>query len=117
MKNIQKKTNTRRNDVNFESFQAGDIFALFGVDCASGDTFVVDQKLTNLSCESMYVPEPVVSMSITPKDLKDRERFAKAIDRFTREDPTFQYFFDTDSKESIVSGKFHKIFKLKRAFV
>ena len=93
--------------------QAGDIFALFGVDCASGDTFVVDQKLTNLSLESMYVPEPVVSMSITPKEQKDRERFAKAIDRFTREDPTFQYFFDTDSKESIVSGelktRFHQM--------
>lgn len=57
----------------------------------------------------MFVPEPVVSMSITPKDLKDRERFAKAIDRFTREDPTFQYFFDTESKESIVSGKWHII--------
>lgn len=85
-------------------FQAGDIFAVVGVDCASGDTFVVDQKLTNLSMESMFVPEPVVSMSIAPKEHKDREKFAKAIDRFTREDPTFQYFFDTDSKESIVSG-------------
>lgn len=50
------------------------------------------------------MPEPVVSMSITPKEHKDRERFAKAIDRFTREDPTFQYYFDTESKESIVSG-------------
>ena len=61
----------------------------------------------------MYVPEPVVSMSITPKDQKDRERFAKAIDRYTRQDPTFQYFFDTDSKESIVSGelktRFHQM--------
>lgn len=85
-------------------FQAGDIFAVFGVDCASGDTFVVDQKYTNLSMESMFVPEPVVSMSISPKEHKDRERFAKAIDRFTREDPTFQYYFDVDSKESIVSG-------------
>lgn len=54
--------------------------------------------------ESMFVPEPVVSMSITPKEAKDRDRFSKAIDRFTREDPTFQYFFDPDSKESIVSG-------------
>lgn len=77
---------------------------MFGVDCASGDTFVNDQNLTNVSMESMFVPEPVVSMSITPKEQKDRERFSKAIDRFTREDPTFQYFFDPDSKESIVSG-------------
>lgn len=54
--------------------------------------------------ESMFVPAPVVSMSITPKNNKDRERFSKAIDRFTKEDPTFHYYFDTDSKESIVSG-------------
>lgn len=52
----------------------------------------------------MFVAEPVVSMSITPKEPKDRDRFSKAIDRFTREDPTFQYYFDNDSKESIVSG-------------
>lgn len=83
--------------------QAGDIFALFGVDCASGDTFVVNPKL-NLSMETIYVPDPVVSMSIVPQDNKDRDKFAKAIDRFTKEDPTFRCHFDDDSKESIVSG-------------
>lgn len=87
-----------------EEVHSGDIFALFGVDCASGDTFVLDQKLIDLAMESMHVPEPVVSMSIQPKDSKDRERFSKAIDRFTREDPTFQYKYDPESKESIVSG-------------
>lgn len=76
---------------------------MFGVDCASGDTFVTDLK-ANLSMESIYVPEAVVSMSIQPKNNKDREKFAKAIDRFTKEDPTFHYYFDTDIKESIVSG-------------
>lgn len=86
-----------------EEVYAGDIFALFGVDCASGDTFVTDTKL-NLACESIYVPDAVVSMAITPNNNKDREKFAKAIDRFTKEDPTFHYFFDSDSKESIVSG-------------
>lgn len=86
-----------------DEVHAGDIFAVFGVDCASGDTFVLDAK-TNLSCESMHVPEAVVAMSIVPNNSKDREKFAKAIDRFTREDPTFHYHFDTDSKESIVSG-------------
>lgn len=83
--------------------QAGDIFALFGVDCASGDTFVIDPKL-NLSMETIFVPEPVVSMSIIPQNNNDREKFAKAIDRFTKEDPTFRYYFDTDNRESIVSG-------------
>lgn len=66
-------------DVN-EIF-AGDIFALFGVDCASGDTFSLDPKL-DISMESIFVPDPVVSMSIQPVNTKDRENFSKAIARF-----------------------------------
>lgn len=82
-------------DVN--EIYAGDIFALFGVDCASGDTFVTDKNLS-LSMESIFVPEPVVSMSISPKNTKDRDNFSKAVARFTKEDPTFRFSFDTDSK-------------------
>ncbi|KAK5646202.1 hypothetical protein RI129_004666 [Pyrocoelia pectoralis] len=88
-------------DVN-EVF-AGDIFAVFGVDCASGDTFVTDNKL-NLSMESIFVPDPVVSMAINPANNKDRDNFSKAVARFTKEDPTFHFFFDSDNKETIVSG-------------
>jgi len=44
---------------------AGDIFALFGVDCASGETFC--DLNTNLSMTSMHVPEPVMSLTIKPK--------------------------------------------------
>ncbi|CAH2066114.1 unnamed protein product, partial [Iphiclides podalirius] len=82
---------------------AGDIFALFGVDCASGDTFVNDVKL-DLSLESIHVPDPVVSMSIKPKNNKDRDNFSKAVARFTKEDPTFHFRYDGDNKETIVSG-------------
>nr|CAI5829337.1 unnamed protein product [Callosobruchus analis] len=88
-------------DVN--EVYAGDIFALFGVDCASGDTFVNDLD-TNISLESIYVPDPVVSMSISPANSKDRDNFSKAIARFTKEDPTFHFYFDSDIKETIVSG-------------
>lgn len=82
---------------------AGDIFALFGVDCASGDTFITDKKL-NMSLESIFVPDPVVSMAISPVNNKDRDNFSKAVARFTKEDPTFKFQYDTDSKETIVSG-------------
>lgn len=82
---------------------AGDIFALFGVDCASGDTFVNNSKL-QLSMESIYVPDAVISMSIHPKNSKDRDNFAKAIARFTKEDPTLRFTYDTDNKESLISG-------------
>ncbi|XP_032530118.2 elongation factor G, mitochondrial [Danaus plexippus] len=82
---------------------SGDIFALFGVDCASGDTFVNDSKL-QLSMESIHVPDPVVSMSIKPKNNKDRDNFSKAVARFTKEDPTFHFRYDSDNKETVVSG-------------
>ncbi|XP_012344621.1 elongation factor G, mitochondrial [Apis florea] len=82
---------------------AGDIFALFGIDCASGDTFVSNSNL-KLSMESIYVPEPVVSMSIQIKNSKDRDNFSKGIARFTKEDPTLKYHYDTDNKESLISG-------------
>lgn len=73
-------------DVN-EVF-AGDICALFGVDCASGDTFVTEPKL-QLAMESMHVPDPVISMAIRPQNSKDLDNFSKAVGRFTKEDPTY----------------------------
>nr|NVI74795.1 iconoclast [Cucujiformia] len=97
---VRMHSNTME-DVN-EVF-AGDIFALFGVDCASGDTFVTELK-ENISLESIFVPEPVVSMAIQPANNKDRDNFSKAVARFTKEDPTFQFWFDNDNKETIVSG-------------
>lgn len=86
-----------------DTVYAGDIFALFGVDCASGDTFINTQKF-DISMESMHVADPVISMSICTKNTKDRDNFAKGIARFTKEDPTFRFFWDDDNKESIVSG-------------
>uniref|UniRef100_A0A023GLU9 Elongation factor G, mitochondrial n=1 Tax=Amblyomma triste TaxID=251400 RepID=A0A023GLU9_AMBTT len=82
---------------------AGDICAVFGVDCASGDTFVSEADL-KLSMESIHVPEPVISMSIRPKNNKDSDSFSKAVNRFCREDPTFHVKYDVDNKEMIASG-------------
>lgn len=82
---------------------AGDICALFGIDCASGDSFVTDPNL-QLSMESIFVPEPVITMSIKPKSDKQADNFSKGIRRFTREDPTLRYEYDNESKESILSG-------------
>ncbi|EMC94561.1 hypothetical protein BAUCODRAFT_149697 [Baudoinia panamericana UAMH 10762] len=81
---------------------AGEICAVFGVDCASGDTFT-DGGL-GYSMTSMYVPDPVISLSIKPKHTKDTPNFSKAIARFQREDPTFRVHVDTESGESIISG-------------
>ncbi|XP_071085207.1 elongation factor G, mitochondrial-like [Haliotis cracherodii] len=82
---------------------AGDICALFGIDCASGDTFVTKGN-THLSMESMFVAEPVISMSIKPLKQQDVDNFSKGIARFTKEDPTFRVQWDNDVKETIASG-------------
>ncbi|KAF2486695.1 P-loop containing nucleoside triphosphate hydrolase protein [Neohortaea acidophila] len=81
---------------------AGEICAVFGVDCASGDTFT-DGGL-GYSMTSMFVPDPVISLSIRPKQTKDTPNFSKAMARFQREDPTFRVHVDTESGESIISG-------------
>ena len=81
---------------------AGDIVALFGVDCASGDTFCSEG--TNFSMASMYVPEPVISLSITPKDKQAAMQMAKALNRFVKEDPTFRVYTDPESNETIIRG-------------
>ncbi|XP_069103775.1 elongation factor G, mitochondrial-like [Argopecten irradians] len=88
-------------DLNYT--YAGDISALFGIDCASGDTFVTKGN-THLSMESMHVPDPVISMSIKPVDKKSNENFSKGISRFTKEDPTFRVEWDDENKETIASG-------------
>nr|XP_045592824.1 elongation factor G, mitochondrial-like [Procambarus clarkii] len=82
---------------------AGDICAVFGIDCASGDTFTTNLKL-NISMESMYIPEPVISMGIKPKRSKDSDAFSKAISRFTKEDPTYRIYWDNDVKETVACG-------------
>ena len=81
---------------------AGEICAVFGIDCASGDTFT-DGTL-GYSMTSMFVPEPVISLSIKPKDNKDLPNFSKAMSRFQREDPTFRVHVDIESSETIISG-------------
>lgn len=81
---------------------AGEICAVFGIDCASGDTFT-DGTL-GYTMTSMFVPEPVISLSIKPKNNRDGANFSKAMNRFQREDPTFRVHVDTESEETIISG-------------
>jgi elongation factor G len=80
----------------------GDIVALFGIECASGDTFC--SPSVNYAMTSMFVPEPVISLAIMPKDKKSADQMAKALNRFTKEDPTFQTFVDPESNQTIIKG-------------
>ncbi|KAK3393561.1 P-loop containing nucleoside triphosphate hydrolase protein [Podospora didyma] len=81
---------------------AGEICAVFGVECASGDTFT-DGKLP-YGMSSMFVPDAVMSLSIKPKRSSDADAFSKAMNRFMREDPTFRLHVDSESEETIISG-------------
>ncbi len=81
---------------------AGYIGALFGIDCASGDTFA-DPKL-NYSMTSMFVPNPVISLALVPKDNKAQINMSKALNRFSKEDPTFRTHVDEETNETIIEG-------------
>ena len=82
--------------------KAGDIVALFGIDCHTGDTFTDDS--VQLTMTSMHVPDPVISLSITPVNKKAEINMAKALNRFTKEDPTFRVNVDPESGETIIRG-------------
>ena len=80
----------------------GDIVAMFGVDCNSGDTFT--DGTVNFAMSSMFVPDPVISLTVTPKDSKAQTNMSKALRRFTKEDPTFHVGADPETNETVISG-------------
>jgi elongation factor G len=90
----------KMEDINEGS--PGDIVALFGIECASGDTFCGGGL--NYAMTSMFIPEPVISLALTPKDKKSADQMGKALNRFTKEDPTFQTYVDPESNQTIVKG-------------
>lgn len=87
---------------DIDSTASGDICALFGIDCASGDTFT--DGTINVAMSSMHIPEPVIKLMIKPTDNKSQINMSKALHRFTREDPTFRTYVDAESGETIICG-------------
>lgn len=91
------------NDMHeIDEASAGDIVAMFGVDCASGDTFTDGNVRYTMT--SMFVPEPVIELAVSPKDKAGQVNFSKALNRFTKEDPTFRVMRDEESGETIIKG-------------
>src|SRR6185369_5257567 len=82
--------------------EAGDIVAIMGIDCASGETYASETKFCSL--ESMFVPKPVIKMSVTPVSRADADKMSKALQRFRKEDPTFNVFNDEETSETIIAG-------------
>ena len=90
----------QREDI--DAAEAGDIVALIGVDCVSGDTLCASD--INYSLESIHVAEPVIALAIKPAKTIDRDKLSKALSRFCREDPTFHVRGDEKTGETIISG-------------
>jgi elongation factor G len=82
--------------------EAGDIVAFYGVEASSGETFT-DGKI-NWTLTSMHVPAAVISLAVAPKDRSAEVNFSKALNRFTKEDPTFRVHQDEESQQTIISG-------------
>jgi elongation factor G len=87
---------------DIDSSDPGDIVAMFGIDCNSGDTFT-DGRM-NVAMTSMFVPDAVISLTVTPKDNKAQTNMSKALRRFTKEDPTFRVSSDPETGETIIAG-------------
>jgi elongation factor G len=87
---------------DIEEVGPGQIVAMFGIDCASGDTFT-DGNLS-VTMTSMFVPEPVIELAVSPKEKSGQVNFSKALNRFTKEDPTFRVYRDEESGETIIKG-------------
>ncbi len=85
-----------------ERAEAGDIVAVFGIDCASGTTFTDGSLRVNMT--SMYVPEPVIDVKIETLSKESSKNLSKGLNRFMKEDPTFQVRYDEESSETILSG-------------
>ena len=97
---IVKMHADKREEV--DSAEAGDIVAIMGIDCASGDTYAADTKYCTL--ESMFVPTPVIKVAVSPVSRADADKMSKALQRFRKEDPTFNVFNDEETSETIIAG-------------
>lgn len=81
---------------------AGDIIAVMGIDCASGDAYGPERDFCTL--ESMFVPVPVIKVSVTPTSRAEADKMGKALQRFRKEDPTFHVNTDEETSETLISG-------------
>jgi elongation factor G len=82
--------------------EAGDIVALFGIECATGDTFTDGDA--DLTMTSMFVPDVVITLAVEPIKKEGLNNFSKALNRFSKEDPTFRVTRDEESGQTIIGG-------------
>ncbi len=97
---LVKMHSDKREEI--DTATAGDIIAVMGIDSASGDTYATERDFCTL--ESMFIPEPVIKIAVSPTVRGDGDKMGKALQRFRKEDPTFRVFTDEETKEILISG-------------
>ncbi|MEW4453095.1 elongation factor G [Bremerella sp. JC817] len=97
---IVRMHSNKREEI--DNAAAGDIIAVTGIDCASGDTYAKEREFCSL--ENIFVPIPVIKISVAPKSRDDSDKLSKALQRFRKEDPTFHVFTDPETNETIIAG-------------
>ena len=86
-----------------EKVYSGDIAAVVGVrNTTTGDTFC-DEKHP-IILESMEFPEPVIRIAIEPKTKAGQEKMGIALSKLAEEDPTFKYYTDAETGQTIIAG-------------
>jgi elongation factor G len=97
---IVRMHSDKRDEI--DSASAGDIVAIMGIDCASGDTYAAKPKMCTL--ENMFIPDPVIKVAVSPSQRADSDKLSKALMRFRKEDPTFQVMTDEETGETLMAG-------------
>ena len=86
-----------------DELRAGDLGAVVGLkDTTTGDTLCVQEKPIVL--ETLFVPEPVISVAVEPKTKGDMEKLSKALQSLSEEDPTFRVSTDSETNQTVIAG-------------
>lgn len=90
-----------RQDV--DELRAGDLGAALGLkDTLTGDTICDDGSPVIL--ESLFIPEPVISVAVEPKTKNDMDKLSKALQSLSEEDPTFRVHVDPETNQTVIAG-------------
>jgi elongation factor G len=89
--------------IEVDELRAGDLGAALGLkDTLTGDTLCDDTKPIIL--ESLFIPEPVISVAVEPKTKQDMEKLSKALQSLSEEDPTFRVSVDSETNQTVIAG-------------
>ncbi|QCS50555.1 elongation factor G [Picosynechococcus sp. PCC 11901] len=97
---IVLKSNER---IEVDELRAGDLGAVIGMrDTMTGDTLC--EANDPIILESLYIPEPVISVAVEPKTKQDMEKLSKALQALSDEDPTFRVSVDPETNQTVIAG-------------